>query len=329
MALLFTALLVSGTGILGYLIATGGEALTWLAVTVIALMLVVIGTSFFISIFVVTRINTIARTARDIMATGDLSRRIEISSKWDDLSYLALTLNALLERTEQLMQGIRQVSDNIAHDLRTPLTRLRGRLEDLRDNPRLQENREVVQTADSLIAEADHLLEVFQALLRIGSITRGQRHKPFAPFALDTVLRDVIELYEPLAEEKHIALQCHTAPVEASGDRDLVFQALANLMDNAIKFTPDHGRVDIRCEQNDAGSTVAVCDNGPGIPETERDRVFDRFYRTHASRNAPGSGLGLSLVAAVVELHGGRITLRDHRPGLCVELVLPANMNKR
>lgn len=329
MALLFTVLLVICAGILTYLIvATGGE-ITWLAITVIILMLVVIGASFFISVFVVNRINTIARTARDIMDTGDLSQRIVIDAKWDDLSYLAVTLNALLDRIEQLMQGIREVSDNIAHDLRTPLTRLRGRLESLHEDPRLQKEPDIAKTAEQMVEEADHLLGIFQALLRISSIGKGQRHAPFAPFPLDVLLADVIELYEPLAEEKQIEIQVHSAPTPCYGDRDLIFQTLANLLDNAVKFTPQKGRIDIRCEQEEKLCLLTLCDNGPGIPAEEHARVFDRFYRTESSRHTPGSGLGLSLVAAVIEMHKGAITLSDNHPGLCIRLTLPAKMTKK
>ncbi|MBN8532442.1 MAG: HAMP domain-containing histidine kinase [Alphaproteobacteria bacterium] len=285
---------------------------------IIALMLVVCGVSFFLSVYVVNRINIIAGTARRIIETGDLSQRIQIPTEWDDLSNLAQILNALLARVEGLMDGIRQVSDNISHDLRTPLTRLRAGLEELGRDARLSQDNDLRQRFEGLILEAENLLTVFQAILRISNIGKGTRHVAFQPVALESLLRDLIELYEPLAEEKNITLIAELTACSCRGDRDLLFQACANLLDNAVKFTPEGGRIVLSCREEGGQSMIEVRDSGPGIPEAERSKVFDRFYRGDASRHAPGSGLGLSLVAAVLERHGAQIALSGNAPGLNV-----------
>lgn len=280
------------------------ERMQWLSVLIIVLMAVVITVSFIISTFVVSRTKLIARTAEEIMQTGDLSRRISIQSGWDDLSQMAHVLNALLARIESSLIGIRQVSDNIAHDLRTPLTRLRNQLEGRGDT--------------ELVSEADQLLKTFAALLRISNIEVGRRHAVFQTVELGTVLKDVIELYEPLAEEKHITLSRLIDDVNIEGDRDLLFQMLANLLDNALKFTPEHGSISLALNEHE----LIVSDSGQGIPDTEKEHVFKRFYRTENSRSTAGNGLGLSLVAAVAVIHNLEIILEDQVPGLRVILKL-------
>lgn len=282
------------------------EKIQLLSGLVILFMFIVIFVSFAISGFVVSRINRIASTAQSIMDTGDLSQRLPIDSTWDDLSNLARVLNRFLDRIEELLFGIRTVADNIAHDLRTPLTRLRNRLEKLDHGD-----------SENLVAEADHLLDTFNALLRISNIETGKRHSAFETVALRTVMQDVVDLYEPLAEEKNVTLDVSLAPQDMTGDRDLLFQAFANLLDNAVKFTPDGGNISIALRD---GPEIVIADTGPGIPEHDRKRVFERFYRGEASRTTQGSGLGLSLVAAVVELHRGRIALEDNAPGLKIRI---------
>lgn len=279
---------------------------------VMGFMLLVVLISFFISTFVVTRINKIANTAKEIMTTGDLSQRIHIDSNWDDLSYLAKTLNDLLNKIESLMQGIRDVSDNIAHDLRTPLTRLKNDLEDLKSNKNPSKN------IDQLISETDRILSIFNSLLRIANIEKGKHKKLFKETDISTVLQDVIELYEPLAEEKQITINKDLSPIIISGDTDLLFQMFANLIDNALKFSDINSTITIESKHNN----VVITDNGTGIPHSDIAKVFNRFYRSDKSRNTPGSGLGLSMVKAVAELHGFTIELLHNNPGVRVELWL-------
>ncbi len=301
--------------ILGYFLYNthleNNQHITILISIVFLLMLMVIGTSFFISVFVVRRINLIADTAKEIINTGDLSRRISVDTRWDDLSNLAQILNDLLDRIESLMEGVKRVSDNIAHDLRTPLSRLRSELETLKNDT---ENKE---KAEKLIAEADQLLRTFNALLRIANIESGKRSQTFSTLNLDTVLNDIIEFYAPLAEEKNITISSNLPTATLKGDKDLLFQALANLLDNAIKFTPENGTISIATTK---GPHITISDTGPGISEEDKGKVFDRFFRAETSRHTAGSGLGLSLVVAVIELHKGKITLKDNNPGLTVTL---------
>ncbi len=294
------------------------ERLKLFSILIILFMLIVVLVSFFISVFVVGRINTIANTAQQIMDTGDLSQRISVDTNWDDLSNLAHTLNALLGRVESLMQGIRDVSDSIAHDLRTPLTRLRNQLEAAREKPLDQ------KAVDALLMEADHLLATFNALLRISNIEKGKRHQAFEEVDLQIVLQDVVELYEPLAEEKQIAIE--TAYKECphiSGDRDLLFQLFANLLDNAIKFSPEGSPVTITLDQIKGNLRITISDRGIGIAEEEKEKVFERFYRSDKSRHTEGSGLGLSLAKAALELHKGTISLSNNTPGLRIEILFP------
>lgn len=282
----------------------------------ILLMLAVIGTSFFISNYVVALINTIASTSRQIMTTGDLSRRIDINTKWDDLGNLAAILNDMLDRIEHLMNGVRRVSDNIAHDLRTPLSRLRNRIEEL--DLHLQKKGECEEHvfAENLIQEADRLLLTFNALLRIANIESGKRHSEFAEIELDELIQDVVDFYQPLAEEKNVVIESRIEACKLRCDRDLLFQVAANLLDNAVKFSPADTVIEVALFAGSSKPVLSVRDHGVGIPEQDKPKVFDRFYRTEESRHSPGNGLGLSLVAAVVDLHNAEIELRDANPGL-------------
>lgn len=305
--------------------ATSLSRMQWLSAVGIFLMILVILTSFMISTFVVSRTNRIARTAKQIMDTGNLSERIVIDSRWDDLSNMSRVLNAFLARLEELVGGVQRVSDNIAHDLRTPLTRMRNSLETLRKRAQVKNDAELGLACDGLLAEADHLLGTFNALLRIARIETGRQRRSFGSLPLHRLAFDVIELYEPLAEEKGISIEADMTPAEMYGDRDLLFQALANLLDNAIKFSPSGSVIRVHTARTPAGGTaLEVCDGGPGIPASERDKVFQRFYRGEASRHAAGNGLGLSLVGAIVLQHGGRIMLGDAAPGLHVRIDFPS-----
>lgn len=269
-------------------------------------MLMVILVSFFISNFVVSRINIIAGTANDIMETGDLSRRISIDTDWDDLSNLSQTLNQLLDKIEMLLNGIRDVSDNIAHDLRTPLTRLRNELSEPID----------AVNQKKMINEADHLLDTFNALLRISNIEKGKRHQPFAKLNIEDIIQDVIELYEPVAEDKDVQITKNLQKLVIKGDKDLLFQVFSNILDNAIKFSPKHKSIDIQIKNK----TLTITDQGAGIPEDELGKVMGRFYRIDKSRNTPGTGLGLSLVKAITDLHKAKIKLTNANPGLSVSV---------
>jgi len=255
--------------------------------------------------------------------SGDLSQRIPVArgSDEDDFKRLIVNFNHMLDRIAQLMENLKQLSDNIAHDLRTPLTRLRNRLASIE----FDQHGERDEAVTELLRESDELLATFNALLRIAQIEAGNRRSGFAQTDLVTILGDVCEFYEPLAAEKQQTVHV-TLPPSCPGifDRDLLFQAFANLLDNAIKYAPAGGHIEVRLDCGTGAASVGIADNGPGIPAAERDKVFQRFYRVEASRSGhPGNGLGLSLVQAVINLHGGSVELDDNAPGLRVTARLP------
>ena len=274
---------------------------------------------------VLRRVEAIDATARQIMR-GALQERIPLRGSQDELDHLAASLNHMLDEIERLMNGVRQVTDSIAHDLRTPLTRMRSRIEMTllgRPDPEaacaaLQENLE----------EIDQLLATFTALLNIAQVEAGTLRSDFQPVALAPLAARVAELYEPLAEDKGLAFGLETdgGPC-VRGNPHLLSQALANLVDNAIKYTPAGGRValSVRAAAGALGPRLLVVDSGPGVPAALRARVLERFVRLEASRRSPGSGLGLSLVDAVARLHGAHLVMDDNAPGLRVELRFPAD----
>jgi len=268
------------------------------------------------------RIETINRTSDRIMA-GEFDRRIPLKGSGDEFDRLAQNLNAMLDQIERLMAGMRQVTDNIAHDLRSPLGRLRSRIEvALIEPPSTELYRDVLQQT---IGEADHLLATFTALLDIAEAEAGSPRGQMAPLDLVAFARDLTDLYEPVAEEKGLRLTIETAPdpIEIRGDRHMLSRAIANLVENALKYTPPGGTIAVRVTAEGTMARLTVADDGPGIPADERDRVFDRFYRLEASRTTEGNGLGLSLARAVVRLHGGTIMLGDNAPGLVAIVNLP------
>ena len=272
------------------------------------------------------RIETMNQASREIMA-GDMSRRIALQGNGDEIDQLASNLNAMLEEIERLMEGVRQVSDNIAHDLRTPLTRLRNRLEQL--DSELQEDGEFHSGVTHCITDADQLLATFAALLRIARIESGQHRKGFANLDLSVLVADAAELYEVVAEERSLTFNLKNAEAfTVFGDRDLLFQAVVNLLDNAVKYTPEGGSISIALDNNGDKVAIVVSDSGPGIPEAQRDQVGQRFYRLEQSRSTPGNGLGLSLVKAVVQLHQGQLLLEDSAPGLRATIRLPYFANQ-
>jgi signal transduction histidine kinase len=269
------------------------------------------------------RIDSVTQASRTIMA-GSLSGRLPVSSAGDEFDRLAEGLNAMLERIERLMIGLREVSDNIAHDLKTPLTRLRNRAETALAAPAGADQRPALEQT---IEEADGLIRTFNALLAIARLEAGQGSESFAALDLAAVAREAAELYEPVAEEAGFGLDVEVAAAPAVlGDRQLIGQAIGNLIDNAMKYGRTGGaaasRILLRIESG-GEARIIVADHGPGIPPADRERALKRFVRLEASRSAPGSGLGLSLVAAVARLHGGSLKLEDNRPGLRVIIALP------
>ena len=276
------------------------------------------------------RIEGITRTSQTIIA-GDLTGRVPVVGSDDEIDRLAGSLNDMLDEIERLMAVTRQVTDNVAHDLRTPLSRIRARIEDvLRAASGTDSYRDVLQ---STLDDADRLISTFNALLSIARIESGVGREAFAPMDISAALADAIELYEPVADELGMEVSADIEPdLKICGDRQLIGQALANLIDNAIKYTAHEitsgaaapaPRIAIGARRSGSNVEMVVADNGPGIAAADRDRVFARFVRLEQSRTAPGSGLGLSLVAAVARLHAGSVRLKDNNPGLSVVLTIP------
>lgn len=265
---------------------------------------------------VLRHIEQINQATREIMA-GDLSRRIPTNGSADDFDQLATNLNAMLDEIARLMDGIRHVSNNIAHDLRTPLSRLRNELETLRDESGGDSPRS--QQVERSLDYADQLLSTFSGLLRIARIEAGGLKMKMKPVNLTSLIQDTVELYEALAEVKHIQIKTElNESVTVLGDRDALFQAVANLLDNAIKYTHEGGEVVLSVGQSEQVAEIKVADNGPGIPAYECDRVVQCFYRLDKSRNTSGNGLGLSLVEAIAKMHNATLIFSDNAPGLRV-----------
>src|SRR5471030_227016 len=264
------------------------------------------------------RIDTIGRTTRAIME-GDLAARIPVRGTNDEIDQLVTSLNAMLDRIQSLLDGLRQVTSDIAHDLRTPLGRLRQRLEDAREHATT--TADYASATEAAIAEADTLLETFSALLRIAQIEAGAQKSAFAGLDLSELVRSIGEAYTPVAEDAQHRLELAIENgIGFTGDRQLLAQMISNLVENALNHTPAGSTVRLALARTATGLTIEVADNGPGIPEAERDKVFDRFYRLDRSRSTGGSGLGLALVRAIATLHGLAIRLEDAKPGLKVVL---------
>jgi signal transduction histidine kinase len=274
----------------------------------------------------VGRIEAINATSRAIMQSG-LGQRIPLRGTQDEWDQLAANLNSMLDRIEGLMAEVKQVTDNVAHDLRTPLARMRGRLERAYNVQRGDEEERLL-IGDTL-ADLDGVLRMFSSLMRISQIEANDRANGFRIVNLSEVAREVVELFDAAAEDKgghlHVAGDQRVLVV---GDRDLLFDAVANLVDNAIKHGRAAGRVTVAVGQNEGSAEISVADDGPGIPAGECGHVFKRFYRLERSRRTPGNGLGLSLVAAVARLHAACIEMEDGAPGLKVRLRFPAGPPK-
>jgi signal transduction histidine kinase len=269
----------------------------------------------------VGRIEAINTTSQAIMQSG-LGKRIPLRGTRDEWDQLAGNLNSMLERIEALMAEVKQVSDNVAHDLRTPLTRMRGRLEKAHARQRSGDHDQAL--IDDTMSDLDAVLRMFSSLTRISQIEAGDRTFAFRPVNLSKIASEVVELFDAAAEDKHAHLAAvGDQHVLVSGDRDLLFDAVANLVDNAIKYGREAGRVTVEVTRN-GDALISVADDGPGIPTNERQNVFKRFYRLEQSRRTPGNGLGLSLVAAVARLHGASIEMVDNAPGLKFGLRFPS-----
>ena len=253
---------------------------------------------------------------------GDLNRRLPLGTGGDEFDRLSSRINATLDRVQELMTALRQVTDDIAHDLRTPLTRLRQRLDEAERAPDGDQRSAAIAAAGQ---EAETLLDIFAALLRIAQVESGAQRKEFSVFDLSEMLASVAEVYAPAAEERDQTLAVEIAPgIAGFGDRALLTQLFANLLENAVRHGREGGRVAVTLRARaDGGAEATVTDDGPGIPEAERERVFRRFHRLDAARHTPGSGLGLALVRAVAGLHGIAIALEDAQPGLRVRVTLP------
>lgn len=288
-----------------------------LAIGGVATLALVLVAGTWVGALLLRRVERIGRTSREI-AEGDLSRRLPLRGNDDELDHLAQDLNRMLDRMQIQFETVRQVSSDIAHDLRTPLTRLRQRLERARDGTPSPE------TIERAIAETDAILDTFSALLRIAEIESDAQAGRFAQVDLTETLRTLVEVYQPAADENGQTLLAKIPDALAiTGDRAMLAQMIANLVENALRHTPAGSTVRIAAQRLDGAVELIVEDDGPGIPADEHEKVFRRFYRREASRTSPGNGLGLSLVSAIAARHHARLTLEDARPGLRVRLVLP------
>jgi len=298
------------------------SSLIWALVFTIALGLV---GGIIVSRNMLARVDEINKTGRNIMR-GDFTQRIPVTGSGDELDQLAENLNAMLDQIEKLMTGMREVTDNIAHDLRSPLNRLRTRLEMAMTGEISSSH--LKQELERSISDADQLLGTFNALLAIARAEAGSHRDNMARIDVSTLVQDTAELYQPVAEDAGIECTIDVADgLELFGHRDMLAQAMVNLLDNALKHgratTEPVSRLAIRATGADGMLEISVADNGPGIEAADRQRVLDRFVRLEASRNTPGSGLGLSLAAAAAKLHGGQLVLEDANPGLRAVMRLP------
>ena len=259
------------------------------------------------------RLDAVARTARSVMQ-GNFDVRVPIKGSGDDFDELGKGLNAMLDRNQELMSSLGRVSDNIAHELRTPLTRLRTAL----DRPSLDEDQ-----AEAARLEVDQLQQTFDALLRIARIDTGRHRMAAAPVQLDALISDAVELYEPEAEARDQTLALSVVSCTVMGDRNLLFQAVSNLLDNAIKFAPERGALSVEMLVDQETVRIAVTDNGPGVDQQYHARLAERFFRAPGSEKVAGTGLGLTLVNAIAAAHGGSLTFSEASEGFGAIVELP------
>jgi signal transduction histidine kinase len=294
------------------------DALAWALVPVLLLGL---AGGAMIGRYSLRRVDAVRATSADIV-NGDLSRRVPLTGSDDEFDRLAQTINMMLDQIAALMTGMRAVTDSLAHDLRSPLTHTKSIIEQaLRKESSPEACRQALAQTE---AELEKILRTFEALISIAQAEAGSRQLTLTRFDLSGLVSDLSELYQPIAENADLDLASTIAPaVEISGHRQLLAQTVANLLDNAAKFTPPGGQIRVTLEPEGDSVVLTVCDTGPGIPPEDRARVLERFVRLDDSQDIPGSGLGLSLVAAVAKLHGAQLTLGDNAPGLRVALAFP------
>ncbi len=302
-----------------------------LGLSLLPATLLALSAGIFLSIRALRRVKDVHETMARILA-GDLHERLPIRGTGDDFDRLSEGVNQMLDEIGRLLDQLKGIGNDIAHDLRTPLTRVRARLERVRDaeiaaaqdaeQGRAARLAQLEEAVDRAVIGLDQTLGIITALLRIGEIEARRRRSGFAAVDLAAILREIEELYAPIAEEQGIRFEVATADTSLIvGDRDLLLEAIANLVGNAIKFTPAGGQVHLALRAEAAGPVIAVSDTGPGILAEERAAVLKRFYRSDKSRHIEGSGLGLSLVSAILELHGFRLTIGDAHPGAIFEIL--------
>lgn len=288
------------------------------AVCLVSTVVIGVALSLLTSLLVLRRVEAVGAASRAIMA-GDLGRRVPVGRRGDEFDRLAAQLNAMLDRIGELVEDVRQVTNDVAHDLRTPLARLRQRLETARRKAASVADYEAA--ADAAIAETDAVLATFTAMLRIAQIEAGTRRAGFAPVDLSGLLAGLAETYAAVAEDRGQSLRAAVEPgVVVTGDKELLAQLFANLIENALTHTPPGSHVEVALAREGGGPVATVADDGPGVPAAMRERVLKPFVRLEASRSTPGSGLGLASVAAIARLHGLGLGLADDRPGLRVTL---------
>ena len=272
---------------------------------------------------VLQRVHGLRHTVQAIVA-GDLSHRLAVQHGSDELNTLSVTINGMLDQIEQLVHGVRDVSNAIAHDLRTPLAELRSRLEEL--SLTRPDTEETFAQIDGAVADVDRVIRIFNALLRLAEIDTGMRRSGFVQVNASELAKQAVDFYQPAAELKGIAVTFRAdEPTLVSGDPVLLAQAIGNLIDNALKYSPSGGVIAVQVQSRGEGAVeISIADNGPGIPDAEKPKVLTRFYRGDASRGTPGVGLGLTLVASVAKVHGGHLELNDNHPGLRAQMVIAA-----
>jgi len=294
------------------------DSLAWALVP--ALLLGLLGGAL-IGRYSLRRVEAVRAAGEDIVS-GELSRRVPLAGSGDEYDRLAETINKMLDQIDTLMTGMRTVTDSLAHDLRSPLTRAKSGIElALRKESDQQAYRQALEQTNS---EIESILRTFEALTNIAQAESGVNRLALEPLDLSRLLDDLVEVYQPIADDAGLGMLSEIAPgASIKGHRQLLAQAIANLLDNALKYTPGGGRIRVSLERTEQAVVLGISDTGPGIPQHERERVLQRFVRLDDSRGAPGSGLGLSLVAAVAKLHGARLELSDNAPGLRVDLAFP------